>query len=86
VIKIGASILFAQEAQAEIARQVLSLIRSGKEIILVSSGAIASGMRLMKMKSRPKELSSLQAVAAIGQNELMNMYRNAFRKYSLKCA
>jgi glutamate 5-kinase len=70
----------------DIARQIVRLRQEGREILLVSSGAIALGMTLLKLECRPKELSQLQAVAAIGQNELMNMYRGFFEKHNAHCA
>jgi glutamate 5-kinase len=94
VIKIGSSLLFAEQAQGEcftypldeIVAQISALIQEEKEVVLVSSGAIALGMRLLKMKSRPKELVSLQATAAVGQHLLMNEYRKFFEKKGLTCA
>jgi len=94
VIKIGASLLYANYAHSEcfvypmseIAVQISDLIKNGKEIVIVSSGAIASGMLILKMKSRPKELSSLQAVAAVGQHLLMSQYRRFFDSKGLNCA
>ena len=53
------------------------LIKKGKEVILVSSGAIALGMSILKLANRPTQLSSLQAAAAIGQHELMHVYKLA---------
>jgi len=69
-----------------IAKQISRLRKEGREIVLVSSGAIALGMSLLKLACRPKELSQLQAVAAIGQNELMNIYRGFFEKNNCLCA
>lgn len=94
VVKIGSSLLYAHEVQSEcfslpineIIRQIANLIQNKKEVIIVSSGAIASGMRILKMKSRPRDLSSLQAVAAVGQHLLMSQYRRFFDKKGLNCA
>lgn len=92
VIKVGASLLCpkAKEVDSDfidaIAAQVYRLSREKKEVILVSSGAIALGMSVLGLEARPKELSYLQAAAAIGQNELMNVYRRAFKKKGLKFA
>lgn len=92
VIKIGSS-LFADKSGRldmglvhKISGQVADLIKQGKEIILVSSGAIALGMSILKLTNRPKELAGLQAVAAIGQHELMHVYKLALKKYRLNCA
>ena len=86
VIKIGASILFAQETGAEIARQVLSLIRSGKEIILVSSGAIAAGREELGFPTLPKGVPAKQMLAAVGQPRLMAMYEQYFGIYKVHVA
>lgn len=93
VIKIGSSLFYAKKEQLdlhplkEIARQVSYLIQcEGKEIIIVSSGAIALGMNIMNLKSRPRDLAHLQAVAAIGQNALIDNYASFFQDYKLNCA
>jgi len=85
VVKIGSSLLFSSNYKRDyeffngIATQIASLVNRGKEITVVSSGAIASGICKLKLRERPKELYLLQAVAAIGQNELMNTYRKFFK-------
>lgn len=66
--------------------QIAHLVRERREVIVVSSGAIALGMSVLGLESRPKELSFLQACAAIGQNELMNLYRKFFRRMGFTCA
>lgn len=86
VIKIGSSLFWSAENKLDsgiledISRQVTTAIGDGKEIIIVSSGAIALGMQVLGLSQRPKALSVLQAAAAIGQNELMNAYRRFFSK------
>jgi len=86
VIKIGSSLFLSAENKLNsgilegISRQVTTAIGDGKEIIIVSSGAIALGMQVLGLSQRPKTLSGLQAAAAIGQNELMNAYRRFFSK------
>jgi glutamate 5-kinase len=90
VLKIGASLLYSRHKLdlgllKEIVSQLCRLIKEGKEIVLVSSGAIACGMSILKLEARPHKLSYLQAVAAIGQNELMNIYRQALKKNGLNC-
>lgn len=80
VIKIGASLLYSQDAKLDfslldgICSQIADLIKDKKEIAVVSSGAIALGMHKLKVKERPRELSDLAACASVGQNELMNAY------------
>ncbi len=78
VIKVGSSILDAARF-SHLAQEISSLMRAEeKEVVLVSSGAIALGMNIMNLKNRPKELGFLQAAAAIGQNALMDNYSEAF--------
>lgn len=92
VIKIGSSLLYSQKTRLacgfvnEITGQISDLIKNGKEIVVVSSGAIATGMSVLKLESRPKELSGLQAAAAIGQPELMQLFRRFFQNRQLNCA
>jgi len=92
VVKIGSSLLYSKKAKLdcglvnEITAGVSDLVKEGKEIVLVSSGAIALGMSILGLESRPKQLAYLQAVAAIGQPELMDVYRKFFRQRQLNCA
>ncbi|MCM8770926.1 MAG: glutamate 5-kinase [Candidatus Omnitrophica bacterium] len=92
VIKVGSSLLYPSpkiinsKLFQDLAREVSSLADSGKEVVLVSSGAIASAMHLLGLKQRPKELVLLQSASSIGQNELMNIYRNAFEKRGYRTA
>ncbi|MCX5711955.1 MAG: glutamate 5-kinase [Candidatus Omnitrophica bacterium] len=92
VVKIGSS-LFCSETDGlnrgllkSLVLEVNSLIDSGKEVIIVSSGAIALGMSRLKLSSRPKELPYLQAAAAIGQNILMENYSSLFQEQKINCA
>ncbi|MCM8780912.1 MAG: glutamate 5-kinase [Candidatus Omnitrophica bacterium] len=84
VVKIGSSLLFYEKMELNhgffrsISEQVNNLFNEGREIILVSSGAIAFGINALNLKKRPKELYLLQAAAAIGQNRLMYTYQRIF--------
>ena len=62
------------------------LKEKGVEVILVSSGAIAAGIKKMGLKKRPESISEQQAVAAIGQSSLMMAYEKAFSRYGQKVA
>jgi glutamate 5-kinase len=92
VVKIGSSLFTGRKNNLDtalinsITRQISDLVKQHKDVIMVSSGAIALGMSILKLKSRPKELEHLQAVAAIGQHELMHVYKLALKKYCLNCA
>lgn len=95
VIKIGSSLFYTQNNKLDfgllenLTGQISQLLNAGsagkKEIVFVSSGAIALGMAVLGLGSRPRELSFLQAIAAIGQNELMDKYRGFFRKKGINC-
>ena len=92
VVKIGSSLFTGPGGKLDLglandlARQIAQLIKQGKEVVVVSSGAIALGMSILKLPSRPKQLADLQAAAAIGQHELMHVYKLALKKYNLNCA
>jgi glutamate 5-kinase len=85
VVKIGSSLFYSAANNLDlglfnsVAKQVADLAKAGKEMVVVSSGAVALGMRALGLKERPKDLSLLQAAAAIGQNEVIWNYRSFFR-------
>jgi glutamate 5-kinase len=89
VIKVGSSLVTNQgqgldhDALACWAAQISYLKEMGKEIILVSSGAIAEGMQRLGWKKRPTALYELQAAAAIGQMGLAQAYAACFDRYQL---
>lgn len=84
VIKVGTSFLYPDGSQFDaaalqhLASQISRLVEEGREVVVVSSGAIAMGMQCLGVRTRPKDLHTLQAVAAVGQHELMHSYRQAF--------
>ena len=87
VIKIGTSTLANPDGSIKhdvlegVASQISVLLNRNIKVTLVSSGAISAGISLLKLRSIPNSLSDLQAVAAIGQNELMRLYHEAFKKH-----
>lgn len=87
VVKVGTSTLTHENGKANLRRmeelcKVLSDLRnSGKEIILVTSGAIGMGVGKLGLKARPTQTQMKQAVAAVGQCELMFMYDKLFGEY-----
>ena len=85
VVKIGSRLLAESPAgrPAAIADQVAELRKRGLEVIVVSSGAIALGVRALGLPGRPVELASLQASASIGQSRLMQHWEHAFAVHSL---
>ncbi|RLB32766.1 MAG: glutamate 5-kinase [Deltaproteobacteria bacterium] len=91
VVKVGSGVLTAERGlnfsvMQDLARQVCELADRGIEIILVSSGAIASGMAKIGLSTRPNSVSQQQAAAAVGQSSLMMAYEEAFGRYGRKVA
>jgi glutamate 5-kinase len=91
VIKIGSNVLTAKSslniaAIESVSRQICVLLDRGLEVILVSSGAMAAGLRKMGMDRRPDEIRKRQAIAAMGQSGLMQAYEEAFGHYGKKVA
>lgn len=92
VVKVGTSTLIYPngninlKAIDQLAFTLTDLKNQGKEIILVSSGAIGVGLHKLNMEQRPPTIPEQQAVAAIGQAELMNIYNQRFLTYSQQIA
>lgn len=88
IIKIGTSSLTHENGKVnldkmeKLARVLTDLNNSGKEIVLVSSGAIGAGMQRIGRNKRPEDLPLKQATAAIGQAILMKMYQKFFDEYN----
>jgi len=86
VIKIGSGVLTGEDGlnmpvMDNLTTDISALRESGTEIILVSSGAIAAGMRKLKMTRRPRTISEQQATAAVGQGNLIRAWENAFEQH-----
>lgn len=92
VVKVGSSLVTNQgqgldhAALARWAEQIAKLKEMGKEIVLVSSGAIAEGMQRLGWKKRPHALHELQAAAAVGQMGVVQAYESCFRSHELHAA
>ncbi len=92
VIKVGSSLVTDEgrgidhTAVARWAQQIAGLHALGKEVILVSSGAIAEGMKRLGWTRRPREIPQLQAAAAVGQMGLAQAYESAFSGLGRHCA
>lgn len=91
VIKVGSSLLTNDQGLREkyvllLSRTLAKLHAQNKEVVLVSSGAIACGMLKLKLTKRPTKLNQKQAIAAIGQPELMHLYTQSFRKKNITTA
>jgi len=92
VVKVGTSVLAAKDFSLdrawikEFSSQIAGLLKQGREVIVVSSGAIAAGMHLLGIKKRPRSLPEQQACAALGQGHLMNAYEECFKKSGFHAA
>ena len=84
VVKLGTGVLTDSRKQpdlvqlTQLAAQITALHGQGKEVVVVSSGAVGAGMGALGFAKRPTELSDLQACAAVGQPRLMAMYEKLF--------
>lgn len=90
VIKIGSSSLTGKDgtglnkdAVEDLVSKVAALRSNGKDVVVVSSGAIAAGLAPLGLSSRPKDLSTQQAAAAVGQGLLLHRYTEAFNRFNL---
>jgi len=92
VIKLGTNVIMRDDGRIAlgrfygIAESVARLHHEGREVLLVSSGAIGLGIDRLGIKKRPTELAALQACAAIGQSRLMAIYDDAFEKLGCRIA
>ncbi len=92
VVKVGSSLVTNEgrgvdaEAIGNWCRQMAALAHDGREVIMVSSGAIAEGMKRLGWATRPKELHELQAAAAVGQMGLAQMYETKLREHGMGSA
>lgn len=89
VLKIGSSSITHSETGdvnlylvEQLVRLLCDLRGSGRDVMLVSSGAVAAGRRAMNVKERPKETAVKQALAAVGQAKLMMIYQKLFAEYN----
>jgi glutamate 5-kinase len=92
VVKVGSSLVtndgrgLDEQAIGEWCRQMACLVRDGREVIMVSSGAIAEGMKRLGWSTRPTAIQELQAAAAVGQMGLAQMYETKLRANDLGSA
>ena len=92
VVKVGSSLVTNEgrgldaEAIHAWCVQLAALVRQGREVVMVSSGAIAEGMKRLGWSTRPKELHELQAAAAVGQMGLAQIYETSLRAQGLGSA
>ncbi len=92
VVKVGSSLVTNDGRGLDVAaialwaQQISDLRRHGREVVLVSSGAIAEGMQRLGWAKRPHAIHELQAAAAVGQMGLVQVYESCFRKHHLETA
>ncbi|MBL8339964.1 MAG: glutamate 5-kinase [Rubrivivax sp.] len=92
VVKVGSSLVTNEgrgadaEAIGNWSRQLAALARRGREVVMVSSGAVAEGMKRLGWAARPKELHEQQAAAAVGQMGLVQMYESSLARHGLQSA
>lgn len=92
IVKVGTNVLSREDDTLDIDRieqlvEQLHLIRkTGRKVVLVSSGAIGAGLGLLSLKKRPDDLPHLQAAAATGQAHLIHVYDGCFRKHGYHAA
>ena len=92
VVKLGTGVLTDSRKQPDPAQleqlvaQVAEQRNAGKEIVLVSSGAVGAGMGVLGYDKRPVDLAELQACAAVGQSRLMAIYAELFARHNLRVA
>jgi glutamate 5-kinase len=90
VIKVGTSLLTEKKSRLDFLKELVSQIKwlrdRGRDVVLVSSGAIGLGINELGLKKRPEKLPLEQAAAAVGQSLLMEMYHNLFKKEGITVA
>ena len=92
VVKVGSSLVtnegrgLDEEAIGQWSQELAALVKQGRELIMVSSGAIAEGMKRLGWRVRPRAVNELQAAAAVGQMGLVQMYESKLREYGVGSA
>lgn len=92
VVKVGSGLIASSSGGLDadrisaLADEMAALVKDGKEVVLVSSGAIASGMARLGLKRRPRSIPEKQAAAAVGQSALMWHYEQAFARSGIRVA
>ncbi|MDR1610623.1 MAG: glutamate 5-kinase [Candidatus Symbiothrix sp.] len=90
-IKVGSNVLSRDDGSLDVTRmsalvdQIADLHREGLEIILISSGAVASGRNEIKVKGKLDDVSARQLYSAVGQAKLINRYYDFFREHGITC-
>lgn len=86
VVKVGTRVLTDAHGKLDLQRmsalanQLVAIADSGRQVVLVSSGAVGAGMNRLSMETRPTDVATLQAIAAVGQTDLMQTYQKLFQE------
>ncbi len=92
VVKLGSSIVAADDGELRVevldsvCSQVAALEQRGERVVMVTSGAIARGMRLIELAVRPRAMDELQAASAIGQGDLFRAYESRLARHGTRAA
>jgi glutamate 5-kinase len=92
VVKLGSSIVAAEDGELRsdvldrVCAQVAELEDGGEEVVMVTSGAIARGMRLLELGRRPRAMDELQAASAVGQGDLFRAYEGRLAEHGVRSA
>jgi glutamate 5-kinase len=92
VVKLGSSIVAADDGELRadvldsVCEQVARLEQGGERVVMVTSGAIARGMRLMELPARPRAMDELQAASAVGQGDLFRAYESRLARHGTRAA
>jgi glutamate 5-kinase len=92
VVKLGSSIVAADDGELRtdvldsVCAQVSALERGGERVVMVTSGAIARGMRLMELPVRPRAMDELQGASAVGQGDLFRAYETRLASHGTRAA
>ena len=86
VVKVGTRVLTDAQGKLDLQRmnalanQLVAIADSGRQVVLVSSGAVGAGMNRLSMETRPTVVATLQALAAVGQSDLLQTYQKLFQE------
>ena len=92
VVKIGTNAITGKKGMIDLklmqslAEQIAEIKNKGKDVLIITSGAIGAGMKELNLNARPKEVTMQQVCAAIGQGILMSKYHDLFAKHNIKIA
>ncbi|HXX88180.1 MAG TPA: glutamate 5-kinase [Candidatus Acidoferrum sp.] len=92
VVKVGTSVITKQDGtlddrcMQDVARQCCAIMKEGRRVTVVTSGAIGSGVKELGLKELPRDIPTRQGAAAVGQSILMEEWRKSFRKFGSRVA